>query len=89
MFDCTICRFWLTYFSPQLLFKAETLYFTPGSVICDKREPADRLMIVSNGSIDLYVYACDLTYRADVCVPAHFTHVSLSKFQLTKIILPR
>jgi len=52
---------------PQLLFKAETLYFTPGSVVCDKREPADRLMIVSNGSIDLFVYACNLTFQADVC----------------------
>jgi hypothetical protein len=27
------------------------------------REPADRLMIVSNGTLDLYVYACDLIFQ--------------------------
>jgi hypothetical protein len=27
------------------------------------REKADRLMIVSNGSLDLYVYACDRVFQ--------------------------
>jgi hypothetical protein len=47
----------------QLLFKAETQYFTPGSLVGNMREKADRLMIVSNGSLDLYVYACDRVFH--------------------------
>ncbi len=47
----------------QLLFKAETQYFTPGSLVGDMREQADRLMIVSNGSLDLFVYACDRVFQ--------------------------
>ncbi len=46
----------------QLLFKSETQYFTPGSLVADMREPADKIMIVSSGSIDLYVYSCDLVF---------------------------
>ena len=41
------------------MFKADTLYFTPGSVVADHREPADRLMLVAMGSVDLFVYPPD------------------------------
>jgi hypothetical protein len=38
------------------MFKATTLFFQPGSLVADHRDPADRLMLVSLGSLDLFVY---------------------------------
>ncbi len=57
----------------QLLFKSETLYFTPGSLVADMREPADRIMIVSNGSIDLYAYSCDPLFNRGTIDVSHFS----------------
>jgi hypothetical protein len=40
------------------MFKAKTLFFTPKSLVADCKEPADKLMIVANGSLDLFIYSC-------------------------------
>jgi hypothetical protein len=40
----------------QLMFKATTLFFQPGSLVADHRDPADRMMVVAMGSLDLFVY---------------------------------
>jgi hypothetical protein len=40
------------------MFKAKTLFFTPKSLVADCKEPADKLMIVCNGTLDLFVYSC-------------------------------
>ena len=48
------------------MFLAETLYFTPGSVVADHREPADRLMLVAMGSLDVVIYPQDEFKGAEV-----------------------
>jgi hypothetical protein len=40
------------------MFKAKTLFFTPKSLVADCKEPADKLMIVATGSLDLFIYSC-------------------------------
>jgi hypothetical protein len=40
------------------MFKAKTLFFTPKSLVADCKEPADKLMIVASGTLDLFVYSC-------------------------------
>lgn len=41
------------------------------------REKADRLMIVSNGSIDLYVYACDSVFQLNKIDVSFHTNISI------------
>ncbi len=40
------------------MFKAKTLFFTPKSLVADCKEPADKLMIVATGSLDLFISSC-------------------------------
>ncbi len=59
--------------------------------MADMREPADRIMIVSNGSIDLYVYSCDLVFNTNAVdvrssVLMHIVH-PLSIYYRTSIWL--
>ena len=63
------------------MFKADTLFFTPGSLVADHREPADRLMLVAMGSLDLFVYPPNsTTFRAEViCLSADFAFSYLGK----------
>ena len=70
----------------QLIFKSEILYFAPGSIVSDKGEPADRLMIVSQGTVDLFIYSCELTFQKVLFV-LEIIHPPCSMIRLAQLML--